>query len=63
MDVFRMGKNLWAVRTFNTKEKRQLFRLIGKRERSAVYFMPDGRKIEQFTVTAQEVDKINEQIR
>jgi hypothetical protein len=58
-----MSHDTWAVKTKTAKEKRALFKIIGKRDRTAIYFHPDGTREEQFSVSTREADQINEQIR
>lgn len=63
MKIAKSSHTEWFIITENAKEKRELFKIIGKREPSAVYYHPDGRREEQFTVTTKEVDLVNGKIR
>ncbi|PWA11092.1 hypothetical protein DCC39_10360 [Pueribacillus theae] len=63
MKVFKGARLKWFVVTENTSEKRELFKLIEKREPNAVYYYPNGERHEQFLVTSEECDLINEQLR
>lgn len=63
MEIVKSSRTEWFIITQNAKEKRKVLKIIGKREPSAVYYYPDGRKEEQFTVTPKEVDLINGKIR
>lgn len=63
MDIFKGDHTHWYVIAENAKEKKQIFKLIGKRNRTAIYFHPDGRKTEQFPITVKEADILNEHVR
>lgn len=63
MKIFKGGRNQWFVICEDRKEKREMFTVIEKREPTSIYFYPDGGRHEQFSVSREEADKINEQIR
>lgn len=60
MELFKMSHTEWAVITDSAREKKRLFRIIDKRDRSAIYFLPEGTKQEQFIVSPSEADLINQ---
>lgn len=62
MKIFKGSHTQWFVLVDNRKEKQALFTVIEKREPFSLYFHPDGKRQEQFAITAEEADKINEQI-
>lgn len=61
MKLFKSSHTQWYVVVEARAEKRKLFNIIPKRNPDAIYFHPDGKRQEQFAISTEERDLINEQ--